>query len=85
MEEILLKAYEVYKSNHVTGKDIMIGILPERRKDPSRATKESVLNWGRALLGEKAKAVKIYFIEINIRKTKAGIFWPSSAGKMKMH
>ncbi len=32
----------------------MIGILPERRKDPKRITKESVLKWGRMILGESA-------------------------------
>jgi hypothetical protein len=79
MEELPMKAYEVYEQNPVTGNKVMIGILPERRKDLSRATKESVLNWGRVLLGNKAKNTDIFFIEIRLEKTNSGIFWPFSA------
>jgi len=38
-----------------------IGILPERRKDPKRITKELVLNWGRMILGNNTDGKKIFF------------------------
>jgi len=44
-------AYELYLYDRRKG-DQLIGILPERRKDPRRITKESVLKWGRMILGE---------------------------------
>ena len=39
----------------------LIGILPERRKDPKRITKESVLKWGRMLLGRSEDDKNIIF------------------------
>jgi hypothetical protein len=78
MEEPILKAYEVYELNPATGSGTMIGILPERRKDLSRTTKESVLNWGRVILGDKAQEAKIYFVEVMLQKTTAGTFFPYS-------
>ena len=46
-------AYELYSYDEAEGYKL-IGILPERRKDPKRITKESVLKWGRMLLGSRA-------------------------------
>jgi hypothetical protein len=79
MEENKMRAYEVYEHNPATGIGTMIGILPERRKDLTRATPDSVLNWGRALLGDNDRTAKIYFVEIILYKTKAGTFWSHSA------
>jgi hypothetical protein len=83
MEEIPMKAYEVYELNPETGEEEMIGILPERRRDLSRTTKESVLNWGKILLGDKAGSVHIYFIEVSLQKTNEGVFWPFSEEVIK--
>ena len=44
----------------------MIGILPERRKDPRRITKESVLKWGRMLLDESSKKKNIIIRQMTI-------------------
>jgi hypothetical protein len=79
MEEPIMKAYEVYELNPATGNGTMIGILPERRKDLNRTTRESVLNWGRVLLGDKAQNAEIYFVEIILQKTTTGTFFPFSA------
>ncbi len=59
-------AYEFYSRQEE--KDILIGILPERRKDPTRITPESIMNWGR-ILGESAgiDANSIYFIQVEIQ------------------
>ena len=53
-------AYELYSYNKVEGYRL-IGILPERRKDPRRITRESVLKWGRMLLGSSAEDKEITF------------------------
>jgi hypothetical protein len=79
MEEMPMKMYEVYELNRTTGYGTMIGILPERRRDRNRTTRESVLNWGRVLLGDKAEEAEIYFVEIILQKTNTGTFWPFSA------
>jgi hypothetical protein len=44
-KDLNMMAYEFYWRDE-TGKEYLIGILPERRKDPERITKESALNWG---------------------------------------
>jgi hypothetical protein len=38
-------AYEFYWRDE-KGKEHLIGILPERRKNPERITEESIFNWG---------------------------------------
>jgi len=39
-------AYEFYWLDSTGGYQI-IGVLPERRKDPKRLTRESIMNWGK--------------------------------------
>jgi len=51
--------YEVYSYDKMKGYEL-IGILPERRKDPKRITKESVLKWGR-MLWVAVKMIRILF------------------------
>ena len=58
-------AYEVYSYDKINGYEL-IGILPERRKDPKRITKESVLNWGRMLLGRREDGNSIVFKQMVI-------------------
>jgi hypothetical protein len=45
------EAYEFYW-RHSYGKDHLIGILPERRKDPKRITDKLIMNWEREISGE---------------------------------
>ncbi len=52
--------YEFYCFNPEKGFEL-IGILPERRKNPKRITEESVMNWGRFLLDDNAKSENIFF------------------------
>ena len=42
-------AYELFSYDEKNGYNF-IGILPERRKNAERITKESVINWGRTIL-----------------------------------
>jgi len=58
-------AYEFYWRNG-NGKEYLIGILPERRKDPQRITKESILNWAKGVLrgNPGADFNSVYFIQV---------------------
>jgi hypothetical protein len=60
-----MTAYEFYYRDE-KGKEHFIGILPERRKDPKRITKESVLNWGRMVIGESSDVTDLYFVRVNM-------------------
>jgi hypothetical protein len=44
-----------------TGRDLFMGTLKERRKDPNRITEESILNWGRTMIGDKIEVGNFYF------------------------
>ena len=53
-------AYEFFSYDEKNGYEL-IGILPERRNDPNRITEESVLNWGRMILGDNPDGKQIFF------------------------
>jgi hypothetical protein len=58
-------AYEFYWRDE-EGKDHFIGILPERRKNPERITKRSVLNWGCKVIADSLDVKDIYFVEVDM-------------------
>jgi hypothetical protein len=58
-------AYEFYWYD-ATEEAHLIGILPERRKNPVRITQESILNWGRKVVGESAEVKDIFFTQVEI-------------------
>ena len=58
-------AYELYSFDEKNGIEF-IGVLPERRKDPKRITKESVVNWGKMILCNHADGKKIFFKRITL-------------------
>ena len=58
-------AYEVYVRNEMGELDL-IGILPERRKDPLRITQDSVMTWGKMVAGDDEDVNNIYFVQIKI-------------------
>jgi hypothetical protein len=60
-----MTAYEFYYRDE-KGKEHFIGILPERRKDPKRITKESVLNWGWKVIGDSSDVEDIYFVSVDV-------------------
>jgi len=62
-----MRAYEFYYRDE-KGKEHFIGILPERRKNPERITKESVLNWGGKVMGDNPEVdIKdIYYVTVDI-------------------
>ncbi len=58
-------AYEFYWRDE-KGKEHFIGILPERRKNPERITKESILNWGWKVIGDNPDVNNIYFVQVQM-------------------
>jgi len=66
-------AYELFSFDKKNGYQF-IGILPERRKDPKRITKESVVNWGRVVLGNRSEGKKILFNRIAMENVTGRTF-----------
>ena len=60
--------YEFYRRDE-TGRDVFIGILKERRKAPERITEESILNWGRKIIGDNTEVGDVYFYISDVDET----------------
>ena len=58
-------AYEFYLPDE-TGKEHLIGILPERRKNQKRITNKSILNWVKKILGDVGDIKNIYFAKVDV-------------------
>ena len=58
-------AYEFYVKDGID-KFHLLGILPERRKDPLRITYESIMNWEKLIVGDSVDSNNIYFIQIEV-------------------
>jgi hypothetical protein len=61
----MMKAYEFYWNDE---KEVghLIGILPERRKDPKRVTRKSIMNWMKNILGNNGEIKNIYFVKVDV-------------------
>ena len=59
-------AYQFYCTGE-DGKDHLVAILPERRRDPERITDQSVLHWATEAIGKGCLGQGIYFVEVNHR------------------
>jgi hypothetical protein len=70
-------AYEFYL-NDSEGNRSLIGILPERRKDPKRITQKSILKWGSMLLYDSRGSFSFERIRINEYTGKFFRFVPSA-------
>jgi hypothetical protein len=57
--------YELYTFNKKKGYEL-IGVLQERRKNRARITKNSVMNWGKMLLGHNVDSKSIFFKPVRI-------------------
>ena len=60
-----MRAYEFYWEDKEK-KQHLLGILPERRKQPERITEESILNWGKVIIGEWVRFNRIEFNVIEL-------------------
>jgi hypothetical protein len=58
-------AYEFYVDDGIE-EFHLLGILPERRRDPSRISYESIMNWGGLIVGDSVDINSIYFIQIEV-------------------
>jgi hypothetical protein len=68
-------AYEFYWLDPKGGYQI-IGVLPERRKNPTRVTQESIMRWGENIFGKELDTKDIFFIQVTIDKNTVRIFRP---------
>ena len=66
--------YELYTFNKKKGYEL-IGVLPERRKNPMRTTKNSVMKWGKMLLGDDVDSKNIFFKPVTIETLADRILW----------
>jgi hypothetical protein len=66
--------YELYIFNLNKGYEL-IGVLPERRKNPMRITTESIVRWGRMLLDDDLDSTDILFGPIAIESLAEGVLW----------
>jgi hypothetical protein len=60
-------AYEFYWRDE-SGDTHLVGILPERRKNPTRITQQSIMNWVEKVIGNGLKADDIFFSKVNINE-----------------
>jgi len=56
-------AYEFYWQDK-EGVVHFIGILPERRKKIERITQESIMKWGKMIIGNYLDIKDIYFLKV---------------------
>ncbi len=61
--------YKFYLRDAKNG-DIFLGALPERRKNPTRITNESIINWGRTYFGKSGRDEDIFFIKTVFEKSE---------------
>ena len=59
-------SYKLYLRDSVKGFQLL-GVLPERRRNPKRITNESVLNWGRKYFGNQ-NPNDMFFVEVEINR-----------------
>jgi hypothetical protein len=60
-----MTGYKFYWNDPIKGYQL-VGLLPERRRDPRRITEESILNWGRKYFGYNFNAKEVFFIKAEV-------------------
>ncbi len=71
-------AYEFYWFDLTKGYEL-IGILPERRKNPERITQESIVGWGENIFGREIETRNIYFIQVTLDEYTGRTLRPTPA------
>ncbi len=66
-------AYEFYLCDPIKGYEL-IGVLPERRKNPERITQKSVMGWAEKVFGDNLSTIDIYFIQVTMNEYTGKIF-----------
>ena len=72
--------YKLYLLDETKGYEL-IAVVPERRKKAKRITEESVINWGRTLLGNNRKGENIFFERTTINNIRERILWINPSTK----
>jgi len=67
--------YEFYWLDPKGGYQI-IGVLPEKRKNPARITQESIMNWGEKIFGKEFDTKDTFFIQVTMDEKTVRIFRP---------
>jgi hypothetical protein len=70
-----MEAYEFYWFDPKGGFEIM-GVLPERRKNSARVTKESIMQWGKTIFSKYFDPKDIFFILVTMDEETGRIFRP---------
>ncbi|MGB7574601.1 MAG: hypothetical protein WBN53_12200 [Thermodesulfobacteriota bacterium] len=65
--------YEIYWHDSIKGYQL-IGVLPERRKNPARITEGSIIDWGRKFLGKRIDISGIFILQLEIDKNTGKTF-----------
>jgi len=71
-----MDAYEFYWLDSIKGYELL-GVLPERRKNPERITQKSVMSWGENIFGDHLNTKDLYFIQVTINEYTGNIFRPT--------
>ncbi len=58
-----MNAYEFYSRDPIMGYRL-IGVLPERRENRERITRESIINWAKEVLGGNVDINEIFFVKV---------------------
>ena len=69
-------AYEFYLHDLVKGYEL-VGILPERRKNPQRITQKSVMGWVEKVFDSNLSTKDIFSIQVTINEYTGNIFRPN--------
>ena len=69
-------AYQFYWYDPVKGYEL-VGVLPERRKNPERITQKSIMGWAEKILGDNLSTKDIYFIQVTINEYGGMVFRPT--------
>jgi hypothetical protein len=71
-------AYEFYWYDPAKGYELL-GVLPERRKNPKRKTQKSVMGWAEKIFGDNLSTKDFYFIQVTINEYTGMIFRPTQS------
>lgn len=66
-------AYEFYCRDSVKQYKLL-GILPERRKNPRRITNASIMKWGNMVLGNNGSKKSIFYKKVTISEYTGKFF-----------
>ncbi len=69
-------AYEFYLHDPVKGYEL-VGILPERRKNPQRITQKSVMGWVEKVFDSNLSTKDTFPIQVTINEYSGNIFRPN--------